>query len=274
MTGRINYIWRILATGFCFAVFSFGGLLLSVTVFPAIRLIVTGPGRRQNLTQAVIHLSFRLFVWFMEACGVLQVTVVGSEKLKNIKSCLIIANHPCLIDVVLIISLLKKTGCIVKQSLWSNPFLHGVVSSAGYIKNSADPESLLNECMEYMGAGSPLIIFPEGTRSTPGNPLKFHRGAANIALRSKEPITPVIITCHPPALLKNEKWYHVPRTDRVHITLRVGDTINVHPFIEDSLPVASRKLTQFLETYFQREISSNEHISSGNQRINYRMSGS
>lgn len=273
MANRINHLWRILATGFCFAGFSLGGLLLSIVILPVIRLAVTDPQRQHNLTQSVIHLSFRLFVWTMKTFGVLKLTVIGSEKLSAAGNCLIIANHPCLIDVVLIISLLKKTGCIVKQSLWRNPFLHGVVSSAGYIKNSTDPESLINECAQYMNGG-PLIIFPEGTRSTPGNPVKFHRGAANIALRSKKPITPVIITCNPPSLLKNQKWYHVPRADRVHITLRVGEPINVHPFIEDNIPVASRKLTQFLENYFQQEISSNEQTSAGNQRIDYRMSGS
>jgi 1-acyl-sn-glycerol-3-phosphate acyltransferase len=275
MASRINHIWRIAATGFCFAVFSLGGLLLSATVFPLIRLIVTGPERQNKLTQSVIHLSFRLFVWTMQACGVLQLTVVGAEKLGAAGNCLIIANHPCLIDVVLIISLLKQTGCIVKQSLWRNPFLHGVVSSAGYIKSSSDPEALISNCVEYMrGGGAPLIIFPEGTRSTPGSPIKFHRGAANIALRSKAAITPITITCDPPSLLKNEKWYHVPRTDRVHITLSVGDAINVHPFIEDNIPVASRKLTQFLENYFQQEIARNEQTSPRTQRVDYRMPGS
>jgi 1-acyl-sn-glycerol-3-phosphate acyltransferase len=273
MANRINYIWRIVATGFCFSVFSIGGLLLSATILPLIRLTVLDPDRQHRLAQAVIHLSFRLFVWAMQACGVIELTVIGTEKLKAPGNCLIIANHPCLIDVVLIISLLKKTGCIVKQSLWRNPFLHGVVSSAGYIKNSS-PESLLKDCTDYIRGGSPLIIFPEGTRSIPGNPVKFHRGAANIALRSKTPITPIVITCNPPSLLKNEKWYHVPRTDRMHITLRVGDMINVHPFIDDNIPVASRKLTQFLENYFQREISSNEQTSPRTQRIDYRMSGS
>jgi 1-acyl-sn-glycerol-3-phosphate acyltransferase len=270
---KINHIWRILATGFCFAVFSLGGLLLSITVFPLIRLIVADPNRQNILTQAVIHSSFRLFVWTMQACGVLHLSVIGAEKLAATGNCLIIANHPCLIDVVLIISLLKKTGCIVKQSLWLNPFLHGVVSSAGYIKNS-DPESLITECVNYVCNGSPLIIFPEGTRSTPGNSLKFHRGAANIALRSKLPITPIVITCNPPSLRKNEKWYHVPSSDRMHITLRVGDTINVNPFIADNMSIASRRLTQFLENYFQQEIANNEQFNTRNQRIDYRMSGS
>ncbi|HEX5055453.1 MAG TPA: 1-acyl-sn-glycerol-3-phosphate acyltransferase [Gammaproteobacteria bacterium] len=274
MLSRINHIWRILATGACFAVFSLGGLLLSITVFPLIRLMVREPEQQHDTTQSVIHFSFRLFVWFMRTCKVLQLTVIGSEKLKSAGDCLIIANHPCLIDVVLIISLLKKTGCIVKQSMWSNRFLRGVVASAGYIKNSADPECLISDCTQYVEGGSPLIIFPEGTRTTPGAQLKFHRGAANIALRSKKAITPVIISCIPPTLLKNQKWYHVPSSGPMKIILRVGDPINVHPFIDENMPAASRKLTRFLENYYQREILNNEQISTGNQSIDYRMSGS
>lgn len=272
MINNINYVWRIAATGLCFVVFSSGGFLFSITVFPLIRLLPIGKIRKKEVTRLFIHHSFRLFVWLMSAVGVLRVSVVNPEKLDNAGNHLIIANHPCLIDVVLIISLVKKAGCIVKAALWKSPFLGRVVSSAGYIKNS-EPQALVDLCLKYLESRSPLIIFPEGTRTVPGKAIKFHRGAAHVALRSRKNIIPIIINCTPPSLAKNEKWYNIPRTGRVHITLRVGDTINLSPFTGDNSPLAARKLTRFLENYFQQETVKNERLDTRAQRIDYPVPG-
>jgi 1-acyl-sn-glycerol-3-phosphate acyltransferase len=273
MISKINYAWRVLATGLCFVCFGLGALLFSITVFPLIRTLPIESKRRTEITQLLIHKSFRLFTGMMQVTGVLDITIIDADNLANADNHLIVANHPCLLDVVLIISLIRKTGCVVKRTLWLNPFTRGAVSSAGYISNS-DSREVVDECIAHLRGGSSLIVFPEGTRTTPGAPLKFHRGTANIALLAEKNIIPVIISCDPPSLRKNEKWYKIPAEGRVHITLRVGKTINVSPFADGNRPLAARRLTQFLENYFQREILENEKIGAGNQRIDYRMSGS
>ena len=93
-----------------------------------------------------------------------------------------LANHPSLIDVVVLISIIPNADCVVKAHLFKNPFLRGVVKNTGYISN-ADPEGLLVDCKKSLAAGNNLIIFPEGTRTKVGQAVKFQRGAANIALR-------------------------------------------------------------------------------------------
>lgn len=35
---KLNKIWRVLATGFCFSVFGFGGIVLTLLVLPLQRL--------------------------------------------------------------------------------------------------------------------------------------------------------------------------------------------------------------------------------------------
>ena len=67
MLERLNRCWRILATGFCFAVFGLGGLVVRCVVYPVLLLTVRNPLRRQHLSQAVIHHSFRWFVALMRA---------------------------------------------------------------------------------------------------------------------------------------------------------------------------------------------------------------
>jgi 1-acyl-sn-glycerol-3-phosphate acyltransferase len=93
------------------------------------------------------------------------------------------------------------------------------------------------------------VIFPEGTRTVPGEPLQMRRAAANIALRGARVLTPVFITCEPPMLSKHEPWYRIPPR-RAHFTLRVGDDIDLEQYRSEPLPIASRRLNSDLVTLF------------------------
>lgn len=251
--GIINYYWRLLATGACFAVFGLGGLGLWALVFPALGIIPGG--RRSERIQWVVHKSFAAFLWLMETVGVMRMEVSGAEKLRNSQGALVLANHPTLIDVVALVSLMPAASCVVKQALWLNPFLGGVVRAAGYISNS-DSDSLIDDCASALKSGRSLVIFPEGTRTQPGEPLGFQRGAAYIAMRSGVPVVPVLIDCRPTTLTKCEKWYQIPPR-RFHLRIRVLDPVPSNRWIEPSetQTVAARKLTRAFEGFFIKELS-------------------
>ena len=253
-----NYYWRLLATGGCFAAFGFGGLALTTFVFPILFFI---PGKTRVLrARWVIQKSFGLFIWLMEAVGIMHFEVIGAERLRNCRNMLVLANHPTLIDVVALISLMPTACCVVKRALWQNPFLGGVVRAAGYISN-ADPENLIDDCAEDLNSGNPLLIFPEGTRTSPGQSLRFVRGASYIALRSGKPILPVLIDCSPTTLTKRERWYHIPHR-RFHLRIEVLEPVNVNRWVDPGeVPtIAARKLTQSLETYFTQELAHHGRI--------------
>ncbi|MBN9424188.1 MAG: 1-acyl-sn-glycerol-3-phosphate acyltransferase [Candidatus Accumulibacter sp. 66-26] len=253
MSAGLNYYWRLLATGGCFAVFGFGGLALTTVVFPVLFFI---PGRTRALrARWVIHKSFRFFMRLMETVGVMRFEVIGAERLHRCRNTLVLANHPTLIDVVALISLMPTASCVVKRALWQNPFLGGVVRAANYISNS-EPESLIDDCAADLAAGNPLIIFPEGTRTRPGQPLRFLRGASYIALKSGKPILPVLIDCNPSTLTKRERWYQIPRR-RFHLRVEVLEPINAARWIaaDDPQAIAARKLTLSLEAHFTQELA-------------------
>jgi len=251
MSVNLNYCWRIVATGICFTLFGIGGLLLSITVFPLLHLVPMGKAWRTETARALIQVSFQLFVWFMQFCGVLHMQLIDAHKLQNLQSCLVIANHPTLIDVVILVSLMRNCDCVVKESLWRNPFLRGVVSAADYISNS-DSDQLIDACASVLKQGGTLIVFPEGTRSVPGTPLKFKRGAANMAVRSHCDVVPVTIGCTPPTLMKGQRWYQVPRRSRICITVNVGERFAVQPVIAgaDNPTLAARRLNSYFENYY------------------------
>lgn len=259
MSSLLNYYWRIFATGLCFSTFGVGGLILSVTVFPLLHIMPGSKERKKDRGQVVIHYSFRLFLWMMKSVGVLTLTMKGQERLESDECHVIVTNHPTLIDVILVVSQLARVDCIVKNALWYNPFLRGVVRGAGYISN-ADSQGLIEDCVGSLQSGRSLLVFPEGTRTTPRKPIKFQRGAANVALRSKMNIIPVTIRCIPPSLTKEQKWYQVPRYSRMNISIVVGEEIDVAMFASENKnsSLAARRLTEVLQTYFQKESSVNE----------------
>src|SRR5660397_6197 len=108
MSERINYYWRVAATGTSFAFFGIGGLLLSILAFPP--LAIFSKTKRQHYARWIIHKSFGLFMWLIEKLGIMRLEIIGKEKLRQTKGKLIIANHPTLIDVVALISLIPDAN--------------------------------------------------------------------------------------------------------------------------------------------------------------------
>lgn len=253
MIMRLNYYWRVVATGGCFALFGLGGIALWTFVFPMIRAL---PGRaKAERIRWVIHCAFRVFLWFMQTVGIMRLKVEGAERLREANGMLVVANHPTLIDVVALISLMPDASCVVKQKLWKNPCLGGVVRAAGYISNS-DSDRLMSVCAQDLRRGWPMIIFPEGTRSRAGQPLEFLRGAAYIALRSRRPVLPVLIDCSPSTLTKREKWYQIPRRPFC-LRIKVLEPRSVESLADvgQAQTIVARRLTEALETLFTRELA-------------------
>jgi 1-acyl-sn-glycerol-3-phosphate acyltransferase len=102
--------------------------------------------------------------------------------------------------------------------------------------------------------GNNLIIFPEGTRSVRGEPLRLQRGAARVAVHGDIDITPVRIRCTPATLSKGEKWYQVPPR-RPHFCITVDEPIAVYPFLAAAAnhALAARQLNRHLTDHFSRE---------------------
>ena len=253
MPDRIDRYWRVMATAIAFVSFGLGGLLLRMIFFPLLAVVVRHRERKARLARLAIHYLFRFFVRFMRFLGVLEFRIVGVEKL-NRRGLLILANHPTLIDVVFLISLVPNANCVVKSSLLSNPFTRGPMTATNYIRNDSGP-GLVEDCIKSITAGNNLIVFPEGTRTPVGGLPKLQRGAANIAVRGNFDITPVVIRCEPLTLTKGLPWWRVP-IRRVQFVIDVRDDLPVAPFLAQAggeATLASRRLTSHLHEYFLAE---------------------
>jgi len=244
---------RRFGTGLSFAIFGVGGTLLSLTLFPFLRLVSPDKVVAQRRINAAMRRVMGLFIWFMKSLGLLTYEVHGLERLAR-PGQLIVANHPTLIDVVFMLWLTPDAGCVVKRALWHNPALRWPVIWAGYIPNSEGTQ-LVPDCARILQSGRSLLVFPEGTRSVPGQPLSLRRGAAQVALASHADVLPVTIVCDLPFLTKGSRWYRVP-VRRPHFTITVGQAIAAQRYALAGEPnsVAARHLTSLLAVHFTRGI--------------------
>ena len=173
---RMFYIWRLVWTAFAFAALSVGGFILATTVIPMVTLFVHD--ERRTKSPGAAHHSGELPRLRHDASGAGRAETRSGWR-RETPACrgkLIIANHPTLIDIVLLMALLPDTKCVVKSELFSNRLMGPVVRAAGYIRNDYEPEVLIEKCRETLEAGYNLIIFPEGTRSIPGQATPLSKG--------------------------------------------------------------------------------------------------
>lgn len=247
-----NWYWRLFATGFAFASFGLGGLFMALTIFPAMMLVLQDREKRRRFAQLVICRGFRVFARMLDIIGVASVETKNIAQLRAANGAVIIANHPTLLDVVMILAQLDKCQCVVKHQLFRNPFLFGVVRAAGFIRNDDNPEHLIKQAKHHLSDGACILIFPEGTRTPSYQTLgKFQRGVANIAIETQADLIPVVVHCNHDTLKKGVPWYRIaPSKIRYRIVvdkpLAFGDLHDP----ELSRAKQARYVTRFIRDYF------------------------
>lgn len=244
----LDHAWRVPATGLAFLRIFFGGGVLALTLKPILALF---PGDRRGRTQRAIHHLFRIYLQILRGIGLIRLEIVGRQRLTQIGGHIIVANHPSLLDVVILMALVPRSQCIVKHQLWRHRFLGPLMRQAGYISNALPAEELVEACAVSLRAGETLIIFPEGTRTTPGTSPVLQRGFAHLATMTAAPIVPVRITCDPPTLVKGEAWWRIPpRPPLFHIV--IGITVQSTEFLRTApRSLAARRLVRYFQSYYE-----------------------
>jgi 1-acyl-sn-glycerol-3-phosphate acyltransferase len=249
MLKALDHAWRVAAAGLGFAIFFGGGALAAVTLLPLIGYLTRDSAARGHNTRRVMHVMFAGYLLLLRGLGVMRIQIEGRALLGGLRGKLIVANHPSLLDVVLLMAVVPRVQCIVKHQLWASRLLGGVVRQAGYIRNDLPADEMMAACRAALASGSNLIIFPQGTRTPSANALHFHRGFANIAMEADVEIQTVKITCDPPYLGKGERWWQVPAR---RPTFRVVPGACLAPYEQQAQarPLAARALVRRLESYF------------------------
>ncbi len=254
LPARLNRTWRQIAAGFCFVVFGIGAIVVGSLVIPVAGLFTRGPERRETVSRSIIRGGMRLFWWTMLTLRLFRCEVRGLEHLQGDRI-LIVANHPTLIDAVLLLGLVEDAVVVAKRALAENPITGPAVSSAGYIVNAEGP-AMIADAAQVFARGGRVLVFPESTRTPPGSPVRLQRGAANIAVRTGCKVVAVTIRVSNPLLYKGAPWHAMPlETPRFDVEVKppfeVGDIVAAH----ESLALAARDLNDRLQRFYDTEMA-------------------
>lgn len=204
---------RIAISGTAFVFFWSGGALLSWVILPLERLRPASATERRRRSQRWLRWGFRVFHSYLRTMGLTNFDPDRAELELPEGPFVLIANHPTLIDVTAIISVVEDLTTVVKGDYWRSS-VASMLEQCGHIHGGDDGAMAAGvvavEALERLADGQPVLIFPEGTRSPENGIHPFQRGAFEIARRAGVPLVPLLITCDPPTLMKHQPWYEVP----------------------------------------------------------------
>jgi 1-acyl-sn-glycerol-3-phosphate acyltransferase len=204
----------------CLGLISVVWNLLALLLYP---LLPRSLGLRVG--RAGIAWGYRTFWALARASGLLHMDASALRTVAGERGLLIVANHPSLLDAMMLVAMLPRSACVMKASLMRNPLLAPGALLARYIRNST-PHLMMHLAIDDLRAGGQVIMFPEGTRTTraPLNP--FTGGFALIARRAGAPVQTVFIDTSSPYLGKGWPLWRLPPVP-IDFTVRIGRRFDI-----------------------------------------------
>ena len=163
----------------------------------------------QRIGRAGIAYGYRMFWAITRAVGMLRLEAEVLDALQHERRLIIVANHPSMLDALMLVARLPRSACIMKASLLDNIFLGSGARLARYISN-ASALTMLRQSVADLRGGSQLVMFPEGTRTTRWPVNRFQPGVTQIARLAQAPIQTVFIHTDSPYLGKGWPLWKLP----------------------------------------------------------------
>ncbi|QHO26735.1 hypothetical protein HN51_023785 [Arachis hypogaea] len=170
--------------------------MMVTTFIWALIMVVLIPWPYERIRQGNIygHVTGRMLMWILGN----PIKIEGAEY--NNERAIYISNHASPIDIFLIMWLTPTgtVGIAKKEIVWY-PLFGQLYVLANHLRiDRSNPTSAIESMNEAARAvvrnNLSLIIFPEGTRSKNGRLLPFKKGFVHLALQTRLPIVPMVLT--------------------------------------------------------------------------------
>jgi 1-acyl-sn-glycerol-3-phosphate acyltransferase len=199
-------------------------------------------GRR--LGRRVISGGFRAYLGLLQAVCGCRFDFRELEPLRHEVPLIVAANHPSLLDAVILVSRLPNAVCVMKAALMDRVLFGAAARLARYIRNDGILQLIGLGC-EALAEGGHLVLFPEGSRTVgfPVDPLTPTLGM--IARRSGRPVQVVLLDYSSAYLGKAWPLWRppaLPLTVRARLGRRFEPPLDYHAF------------TAELQAYFQQHV--------------------
>jgi len=176
--------------------------------------------------------------------------VEGLDKIDTSRPFIYAANHSSALDIpALYAGLPFQFRIMAKRELFRLPFLGWHLKRSGQIsierENARSSMRSLATAANILRAGMPLVVFPEGGRSTDGVILPFLGGMFYVAIKAGVPIVPVALVGTLQALPMNH--YIIKPTP---FRLIVGEPISTEGYTPRDMERLSSKVKKELEDLY------------------------
>ena len=232
----------------------FGGYVLAFVLcvggsVPALALLAWPWSRtRERCGRWIVFAVSRIQTRYLSGCGVVRADLRPLAPLRSARGVIIVANHPTLLDAILLFSELPQTFCLVKGEVWRNPLLALLARAAGFVSNE-QPAGIVEECLTRLRRGETLIIFPEGTRTVEDPINSLQPGFALLARRTGAPVQTVLIRSRREFLGKRVPFFNLDLSFPVGYEFEMGERFEPGSFRK------AREMSAVVDTYFRTALT-------------------
>ena len=181
------------------------------------------------------------------------VTVTGLDRIDTSRPHVYAVNHASAMDIpVLYVHLPFQFRIMAKKELFRYPFMGWHLKRSGQIRvDQQNPMASIGDlksAVKSLKAGMPVVIFPEGGRTSTGQVKAFLPGAFFLAVRAQVDIVPMALVGTFELLPMNT--YHIkPR----RLELLVGDPIPTEGYsLRELEPLSERVKAAVEDLYYSR----------------------
>src|SRR6266536_5756178 len=154
-----------------------------------------------------------------------RVRVTGLEKIDTSRTHVYAVNHASAMDIPVLYACLPFQFRIVhKKDLLSYPIVGGHLKRSGQVcvdqQHPARSVASIRSAFKTLKGGMPLVIFPEGGRTSDGHIQPFLPGAFFLAIKAQVDVVPIALV-GTYELLPMDTYHIKPR----QLKMRIGDPI-------------------------------------------------
>lgn len=224
----------------------------------AVQTFLVGQSRASRYAYLVVRGALALFMRVYH-----RMQIEGREHLPATGAFVLAPVHRSYIDTPIAACVTsRRMRFMGKDSVWKYRSFGWVASMLGAFpvtRGSADREAL-RRGIAVLGAGEPLVLFPEGERKSGPVVQPIFDGAVYIAAKAGVPIIPVGIGGSESVMPKGAKFWY-PR--RVHVV--IGPPIPAYHSADGRVPRAelrdrSQQLRERLQELFDRAETAAGHV--------------
>jgi 1-acyl-sn-glycerol-3-phosphate acyltransferase len=172
----------------------FLGMTLSLFVIgPLVLLAIVLPF---HVRYQIAGIWVKWVIWLARVCCGIDYKIEGMENIDSKRTAIILSKHQSAWETIAYRDFLPMHSVLLKQSLLWLPLWGWAMATLKPIaidrKNQrAALRTLLDKGAENLNSGLWVIIFPEGTRTAPGEVKKFNAGGAMLAQQTGYPVIPI-----------------------------------------------------------------------------------